>query len=136
MLLLFGILVIFRKSQSTSSGKFFTLERYLNQQNWNKSLYLTGMLHIAWFVVHVFLFLIHIFTFINCTLLGGTLPLVGTMAKGLSPEYFSLNSPALDPWFVNAISFDIVLLLATRLPKSTTSSISSIGCIGYLWLNK
>lgn len=63
----------------------------------------------------------------SCTLLGGTDPLVGIIAMGLSPEYFSLNSPALDPWLNSDISFDIVLLLATRFPKYTSSSISKIG---------
>lgn len=71
-----------------------------------------------------------IYTLINCTLLGGTDPLLGIMAMGLSPEYFSLNSPDLEPWLKRDISFDMVLLLATKFPKYISSSISNTGWHG------
>lgn len=71
-----------------------------------------------------------IYTLINCTLLGGTDPLLGMMAMGLSPEYFSLNSPDLEPWLKRDISFDMVLLLATKFPKYISSSISNTGWHG------
>lgn len=80
----------------------------------------------------VHLLFLGICTLINCTLFGGTDPLVGMIAMGLSPLYLILNSPDLDPWLISEISLAIVLLLATTLPKSTIWSTSSIGCGGYL----
>lgn len=71
-------------------------------------------------------------TLIICTLLGGTEPLLGMIAMGLSPLYLILNSPTFDPWLTIEISWATVLLLATRLPKFTTCSISNIGWGGYL----
>ena len=54
---------------------------------------------------------VQIQTLISFTDLGGTDPLLGTTAMGLSPEYLILNSPDFEPRLNRGISLDTTLFL-------------------------
>ena len=75
---------------------------------------------------------VQIQTLISWTDLGGTDPLLGTTAMGLSPEYLILNSPDFEPWLNRGISLDITLLFATTFPKDTGPCSSRMALLGPL----